>query len=342
MRKITLNPKKILIRMPNWIGDLVMATPLLTDLRKKFPDASITAMCKEPLSDLLKEDADIDELFSFKKPKSSFLHKERRRNIIQKLREGNYDLGILTTNSFSSVWWFYEGDVKNRIGFSKGIKTLLLNKRVPLPPNDEHLVETYKRLLTPLGISASKTLPRIYLKETEIDSARELLKQRNADKSCKLVGIHAGASYGPAKRWPEENFFQLAKILLLDPEMRVVFVGDEQVTPFAKKVARALGDKIIDLTGTTSLRGLCSLIKLCDVFVTNDSGPMHIAAALQVPLVALFGSTSPVKTGPYKHGETIFKNVACAPCFKRVCPINFPCMKKIGIDEVYEKIISLI
>lgn len=335
------DPDKIIIRMPNWIGDFVMATPLLTDLRKKFPNAEITAMCKEPLSELLKEDKDIDEVFSFTKLKSQFERKKQKRSIILKLKEGQYDLGVLTTNSFSSAWWFFKGNVQNRIGFAKDFRSFLLNKKIPFS-KEVHLVETYKNLLTPLGIEVSDTLPRIFITEKEKIFAKELLSQRGVEDKDKVIGIHAGASYGPAKRWPDEKIFNLSKKLLETPSVKIVFVGDSSVTPLAKTLVRKLGDKIIDLTGTTSLRSLCSLISLFDVFVTNDSGPMHIAAALKVPLVAIFGSTSPTHTGPYKHGNVIYKNVACSPCYKRVCPIDFPCMKKIEVDRVYQTIKTLL
>lgn len=330
-------PKKIIVRMPNWIGDLVMATPILSDLRKKFPEAEITVMCQKPLSELLQEDPDINEIFAFEKLPCAFLRKVERRDVISRIREGKYDLGLLLTNSFSSAWWFYRGQVENRVGFSGHFRSLLLNNTPDLP-KDIHQVEAYKHLLKPLGIPVSTTLPRIFLKDEEVKEAKELLEQRGASKH-KVIGISPGAAFGPSKRWPEENFFALVEKLSKDPSLRIVIVGDSSVTPFAKKIVRAF-DSVIDLTGTTSLRMLCSIISLCDLFLTNDSGPMHIAAALKVPLIALFGSTSPQKTGPYKHGEILYKNVSCSPCFKRVCPIDFPCMKKITVKEVYQKVCS--
>lgn len=329
------DPKKIIIRMPNWIGDLIMATPILTDLRDKYKNAEITVMCQKPLSELLQEDPSINEIFAFEKIPNAFLRKIERRDLIFRLREGNYDLGILLTNSFSSSWWFYRGGVKFRLGFPGHFRSYLLNSS-PTPPENTHQVEVYKKLLESLGIPISNTLPRIFLRKEELNDAKTLLEQRGATNH-KLIGISPGAAFGPSKRWPEENFLALAKKLSSDPNVRVVFVGDSSVTPFAKKVVREL-DSVIDLTGATSLRMLCAIISLCDLFLTNDSGPMHIAAALKVPLIALFGSTSPEKTGPYKHGEVLYKKVSCSPCFKRVCPIDFPCMKKISVDEVYEKI----
>ena len=144
-------PEKIIVRMPNWIGDLVMATPVLTDLRKAYPKAHITAMCRTPISDLLQEDRDIDELFYFSKV-NRFGRRSEKRDIVEKLRRGKYDLGILLTHSFSSAWWFWLGRVKRRLGYQAGGRSLLLTDRLPLPKNvdEQHLVETYKMLLSPL------------------------------------------------------------------------------------------------------------------------------------------------------------------------------------------------
>lgn len=342
MNLLHIKPDKIIVRMPNWIGDLVMATPILTDLKNRFPRSEITVMCESPLCDLLKEDKDVDEIFSFTRERSRFLRRKEKRNIVAKLREGNYDLGILTTNSFSSAWWFWKGGVKNRIGFSKHFRRFLLNHTIPYPKEEQHQVVTYKQLIFPLGVPVSDTLPRLFLKDEEIACAKELLEQRGVTPDSKIIALSPGAAYGPAKRWPDEKFFRLTKSLLEIPHVNVVFLGDETVTPLAKSISRTLGDKVIDLTAATSLRMLCSLIKITDVFLTNDSGPMHIAAALKVPMIALFGSTSPKRTRPYMHGEVIYRKESCSPCYKRECPIDFPCMKKITVEEVYQKIQSLL
>src|SRR5271157_5950124 len=116
--------KKIIVRLPNWIGDMVMATPVLADLRRRFPDAEITAMCVSPISDLLKEDRSIDELFCFSRPLNEFSRRRDLRDIIEKLRAGKYDLGILLTNSFSSAWWFWQGRIGRRLGYSGNWRSL--------------------------------------------------------------------------------------------------------------------------------------------------------------------------------------------------------------------------
>ena len=333
-------PEKIIIRMPNWIGDLVMATPILTDVRKQFPSAHITAMCRTPMCDLLKEDLDIDELFCFSKS-NGFGRRSEKRDVIEKIRKGNYDLGILLTNWFSSAWLFWRGHVKRRLGFQGNGRGILLTDKVPFPANlkEQHLVLTYKNLLEPLGIPLSATKPRLFLTEKELEEAKVLLEQRGVSSRSKLVGINPGAAYGSAKCWLPERFREVAE-KLLQQGIQVVFFGDQTTAPLVKDICQGLPPSVINLAGVTSIRQLASLIKLCDAFLTNDSGPMHIAAAVGTPLVALYGSTSEIVTGPYQTGTVIHKHVDCSPCYKRVCPIDFRCMKRIETDEVYDTLMK--
>ncbi|HSX27099.1 MAG TPA: lipopolysaccharide heptosyltransferase II [Chlamydiales bacterium] len=335
--------KNILVRMPNWIGDLVMATPVLTDLRKAFPKASITAMCRTPQCELLKEDEAIDELFCFTRPPNDFLRREERRNIIAKIEAGKYDVGILLTNSFSSAWRFWQGKVKRRIGFACDWRSFFLTDAVKVPKeiDEQHIVITYKQLLAPLGIDISDTKPRLYVTPKEVEESKELLYQRGYVRGKKLVGINPGAAYGSSKCWPPERFRELA--IKLAREVSVVFFGDSTTTVLVKEICRGLPEQVMDLAGVTSLRELACLIKDCDVLVTNDSGPMHIGAAFGTPLVALFGSTDEKVTGPYGQEEAVIhKHVSCSPCFKRTCPIDFRCMKQISVDEVAAKVLHLL
>ncbi len=170
----SLQPKNILVRMPNWIGDLVMATPVLSDLRAAYPEARITAMCRSPLAELLQEDPRIDELFCFSKV-SGFARRLERRSVIEKLRSGKYDLGILLTHSFSSAWWLWLGHVQYRLGYECNGRRFLLTHSLPFPQKmqSQHLVTTYKMLLEPLGILPSKTVPQLYLCQKQMRHARE-------------------------------------------------------------------------------------------------------------------------------------------------------------------------
>jgi len=344
---IDIDPKNIIVRMPNWVGDLIMATPILSDLKKRYPRAKITAMVKEPISELLKTDEAINELFVFKKQKHSFTklsftkHGENK-SIIENLREEKYDLGILLTNSFSSSWFFYQGHVKNSIGYKKDLRSFLLKHPIPWPNTKLHQVIKYKMLLKPLSIEVSDTKPRLFLNKEEISNAMSLLYQRGYEKNKTLIGINPLARYGQAKCWPAERFKEVAKRLSQDEKNVIVFIGDESSKDLIAYICQDLPKGVINLAGRTSLRELACIIHECDLFLTNDSGPMHIASAFETPLVALFGSTSEILSGPYNEKDIVInKKVECSPCNKRVCPIDFKCMTNISIEEVIEKLNKL-
>lgn len=338
-------PKNIIVRMPNWIGDAVMATPILADLRNHWKDAKITAMCQNPIGHVLLNDPNIDAIYNFNRP-NGWIHKLHRYDIIDSLQEGKYDLGVLLTNSFSSALWFMRGKVQNRVGFASGLRSLLLNKAVDFPKNKEtqHQVITYKLLLQPLGIPLSLTPPKLYISPKEKEDAHQFLKLLgiNLEKNI-IVGINPGAAFGTAKCWPPERFESVTRQLLENPEVIVLYFGDASGTSLINDICKSLPpERVINLAGRTTLRELIALINSCSIILTNDSGPMHIAAALGVPLLALFGSTNEVKTGPYPQGKVIHKHVECSPCYKRICPIDFRCMKRISVDEVYTELKSMI
>jgi heptosyltransferase II len=328
--------QNIIVRMPNWLGDAVMATPVIADIRCRWPSATLTAMCQGGVASLLQGNPHLNEIFSFSRP-NEFLYREEKRDLIARLKQGKYDLGILLTNSFSSAWWFWRAGVKRRIGFAADFRKFLLSQALPLPPaiNQEHLVITYKRLLEPLGIPISTTPPALYVTENEKTAARQILREHYIPDDASIVGINPGAAYGSAKCWLPERFREVIARLATRPNTYVICFGDLVGANLVHSICQGMPKNVIDLAAATSLRELIALIRECTVFLTNDSGPMHIAAALKTPLVALFGSTSEIKTGPYRHGEVIHEHVACSPCFRRTCPIDFRCMTRITSDAVY-------
>ncbi len=339
------DPKNIIVKMPNWLGDLVMATPVLADLRRKFPASKITAMCQSGIAPLLSKDPNINELYSYKRP-SGWIRRRQHGEIIEAIRLGEYDLGILLTNSFSTAWWFWRGHVKKRLGYEGNLRSPLLTDPVQLPQQikTQHLVTTYKMLLEPLDISVSNSDPHIYLTAEERQVAKDLLESHGIPvANTTILGINPGAAYGSAKCWLPESFVEVTQKMLLHQNLYVVYFGDQAGAPLVNEICgKVPNNRVINLSGKTSLRELLALISCCSIFLTNDSGPMHAASALGVPLLALFGSTDDTRTGPYKNGKVIHKHVECSPCYKRVCPIDFRCMKRIGVDEVYHELQLLI
>lgn len=336
-------PKNIIVKMPNWIGDAVMAMPILEDLKKHYPEAKLSVFCLAHFAPLFDNNPYVDEVIGYEKP-SGWIHRREHRDLIDKIRMGGYDLGILLTNSFSSAWWFYWAGVKERVGFKTQCRSWLLNKGVSYPKDleKEHLVYTYKRLLGALGIPISKTQPKLYLGSEDKKFTDSLLALYKIPQGAKIIGINPGAAYGSAKCWPPERFREVTQKFAEESQNYILYFGDNSSRLMIQEILDGIGGNVVDLAGKTTLRELIALIGRCSVLLTNDSGPMHIASALNVPLVALFGSTNDVKTGPY-HGEVVIhKHVKCSPCYKRVCPIDFRCMKRIESDEVYNKVVNLL
>jgi heptosyltransferase-2 len=328
--------------MPNWIGDLVMATPLLFSLKTSYPDAKLVAMVKSPLGDLLQHDPHIDELFSFEAA-SGFARRAERKQIVIRLEQGHYDLGLLLTNSFSSAWWFYQAGIPRRLGFAGDMRSWLLTDPIPLPKERkrEHLTKTYGKLLVPLGIKVDHP-PRLYLAPEMGNQVRRTLQELGIDLMRPIIGVNPGAAYGTAKCWPPERFRETALRLLDRTDATLLFFGDRTGAALVKEICQGLSDRVLNLAGVTSLQELMAYIKLSSVLLTNDSGPMHIASALSTKVVALFGSTDERVTGPGQGSIVIHKSVSCSPCFKRTCPIDFRCMKQITVEEVVEALLQML
>ena len=333
------SPQNIIVRMPNWLGDLVMATPVLALLRGQYPEARITAMCLAHFGGVLESDPHLDEIFQFTRP-SGWIHHAEHHEVIYGLQAREYDLGVILPNSFTSAWWFWRGKVGNRLGFAGNGRSWLLNKALPFPlgVKTQHLVLTYQALLAPLGIETSDTQPKLYVDEADEQRAREALLRLEIDPRDVIIGINPGAAFGSAKCWLPERFEELTQRLLQNVDCKILYFGDAAGASLVNRICEGKDARVVNLAGKTSIRELMAYIKLCKVLVTNDSGPMHLAAALGTPPLALFGSTSDVRTGPYGLGRVIHKHVDCSPCYKRVCPIDFRCMKRIEVEEVYTTI----
>lgn len=327
----------IIVRMPNWIGDLVMAMPVLSSLRQAYPSSKITAMALRSQASLLYRHPDIDEVFQFDRV-NIFTRSSKKRNIVKKIIYGQYDLGIILPNSFSAAWLFWQGKVKRRIGYKGNLRSWLLTDSIPqsLQQSNHHMVIMYQLLLTSLSIPFRVTAPTIYLEPVEIEYARNCFQTYGIPEGAPILGINMGAAYGNAKCWPEKKFHLLAKKLIEDhPLLHLIFFGDQSTRTTVKEICTTLPKRAINFAGLTTLRELAGMISLCNGLITNDSGPMHIADAVGTSVVAIFGSTCRYRTGPYRGGTIIHKETACSPCFSRTCPIDFRCMEKISVEEVY-------
>src|SRR3989338_4298585 len=298
--------KRILVRGTNWIGDAVLTTPALAALRVRFPQARIALLVKLSLA--------------------------------LQLNRGRYDLAILLQNAFEAAAVTALAGIPNRYGYATDGRSFLLTHRVPLTPKvrRKHQVEYYLELLRPLGIPVEPVAPMLRTTPGEDAAAHELLQAFGVKPDQVVIGLNPGSVYGSAKRWLPERFAQVADRLAAEHAACVLIFGGKGEEELGTAIAGMMTAPTIVYSGRTTVRQLMALIKRCRLFITNDTGPMHVAAAFGVPLVAIFGPTNPVTTSPYGPGhELVSHPVECSPCLLRECPIDHRCMQGIGIDEVY-------
>jgi heptosyltransferase-2 len=326
---------KILVRVPNWIGDSILVFPFLESLNKNFPDAEIWIAAKPWVKDLFISCSIIKGLI----PLSPQNDIRSLRNSARKIEAYRFDRGIVLPNSFSSALLFYLAKIPHRWGYQRDGRGLLLNKGVN-PQNREnaiHQVHYYLGLLEGLGLKIYTPELKFHLTDQEKKEAQDLLRSLNVEQERTLVVFHPGAAYGPSKRWPAQRYALLAKLFQDKEEARILIIGSRDEAQAAESLSSMLSNKPLNLAGKTSLRLLAGLISHASLFVSNDSGPMHMANALRIPVVAIFGPTDPRLTGPFhKPASVIKKEVPCAPCSYRKCPYDHRCMERIEAEEVYQ------
>lgn len=325
---------KILVRAPNWIGDSILAVPAAECLSKNFPEAQIWIAAKEWVKDLFTAHDFVEGLIALPTPDDL---KNLKRSA-QKIKKLEFDLGVLFTNSFSSALLFYLARIPQRWGYAKDGRGILLTKGAALREQEEssHQVKYYLGLISRLGLKTYPPKLSLPLAQEEKRKAKEMLLSQNIDLRQPLIILNPGASYGSAKRWLPKKFAELAILLQERKKADILITGSEDDTRLAEAISSSMVKKPLDLTGKTDLRLLAGLISFADLFITNDSGPMHMANALKTPLVAIFGPTDPLLTGPFQEPATVIKNnVPCWPCSYRECPFDHRCMMKIDAEEVF-------
>jgi lipopolysaccharide heptosyltransferase II len=329
--------KNILIRATNWIGDAVLTTPAITAIQQTFPGARITVLAKPPVAELFLGNPYIHEVLIYQNRgrHQGVLGKLR---LIMDLRKKHFDLAILLQNAFEAALLTFLSGIPQRYGYATDGRAWLLTCPVPVQKaaREKHQRDYYLELLIPLGAAVrSKSLVFVVSPDEEKE-AWDRLKQNHIQRSDLIVGVNPGSTYGTAKRWAPERFAELMERLTAELGAKVLIFGGPEETVLAKEIFDRMKQKPILFTGQTSIRQLTALIKQCRLFVTNDTGPMHVANALGVPIVAIFGSTNPKTTSPAQSGfRLVRKGVSCSPCLLRTCPIDHRCMDWITVEEVY-------
>jgi heptosyltransferase-2 len=334
------NPKKIMVRATNWIGDAVMSLPAIEALHARFPNSEIVLVSKPWVSEIYLNHPAVSRQIVYDAESE---HRGARGfwKLVWKLRSERFDAAILLQNALQAAWMAWCARIPLRIGYARDGRSSLLSEAVEVPPPAAygHQAYYYLQLLFRSGIiERPKTLQevRLHLAESEQRWAVKQLQNVGLGGRRFLAGACPGASFGGAKRWLPDRYANLADRLIDALGADVLIFGSPAERPLAEAVARAMAHTPVIVAGETTLREFMALLAKCRLVITNDSGPMHLAAALGLPLVAVFGSTDERATGPVALRARIIKHpVECSPCGLRECPIDFRCMNGISVDDVY-------
>ncbi len=339
--------QRILVRSTNWVGDAVMSIPALEALRAQYPRAEIVLLSKPWVSELFWHHPAVNRQIIYK-PSSEHQGPRGFMKLVGEIKAEQFDAAVLFQNAFQAAWMAWLARIPLRIGYARDRRSFLLHDAIepPLPAAYGHQANYYLQLLFRSGLIA-KPEPveeiRIRLAEEEKAWALKKLDALGLGGQRFLVGLAPGAAFGPAKRWLPERFAGLADRLIGALNADVLIFGSAAERPLAEEIAGAMKHTPTVVAGETSLRELLSLMAGCRLIVANDSGPMHLAAAMGIPLVAIFGSTDERATGPLgTRVRIVKKDVECSPCGRRVCPIDFRCMAELTVEEVYRATLEFV
>jgi heptosyltransferase-2 len=368
-------PRRILVRGVNWLGDAVMTTPALLRLRERFPEAHITLLTAQKIEALWQGHPALNAVQSFAAGAGLW-------SVSARLRVQRFDLALVLPNSPRSALETWLARIPRRVGCARPGRTMLLTDPLPprpggggmqkrsiteikrciapgyqsLNPRSEgsaaaagrrHQMYDYLHLTAALGANPEPLPPQLALSKTERDAIRQKfgLEEIHA-AGTPILGLNPGAEYGPAKRWPEDRFIAAAREIHQRRPCVWLILGGSGDRAVARRIAARLAlpqPFLRNLAGQTSLRELMAVLTSCRVLLTNDSGPMHVAAALGTPVVVPFGSTSSELTGPGLPGDPrhhlLQSDAPCAPCFRRECPIDFRCMRGITVTQVVNAVL---
>ncbi len=365
--------ERILIYAPNWLGDAVMALPAIADVRRAFPRASMTVAARPPVAPLFSLVRDVDETIVLRRDRPAEYAASERR-------QGGFDLALVLPNSFHAALLARRAGARERWGYRGDWRRALLTRSAPRP-HGVHQVVFYQKLVAAFGIANGASIPSIELKPATLASGEQRLREAAWDGTAPLVGIAPGAAYGGAKRWPPEQFAAFIRRVAFDGFRTVIF-GSAADEATGREIEQQAGaGSVINLIGRTSLPELAGAFGHCRVVVSNDSGAMHLAAAVGAPLIALFGPTREKETAPpgalvlsdgiplpgesAMAGEAptarpapngqrpapsaqrpapivLVHHVWCRPCMLRECPLDHGCMRGISSERAYQAVSTIV
>ena len=327
---------RLIVRAPNWLGDAVMALPALAAVRRAYPSSTIVVAARAGVAPLFRER-------TAAAPNDVVTVDERGE--AGQLRALDADAVLLLPNSFRSAWLTRLAGIRERWGYRTSGRAWLLTRGVPRPQGSGrplHQVQYYRELVRGLGIEpGDDAVPLVTPVSTTLEKADALLRRSGISQGERITGFAPGAAYGTAKRWPPDRVARVIEALARSGTTSVlVGAAGDRDTGRAIESALSPGARVVNLIGRTSLGELIGVVARCAAFVSNDSGAMHVAAALGVPLTAIFGPTDERVTAPASAGrvDLIVRDVFCRPCMLRECPIDHRCMKRIDAESVLTSI----
>jgi lipopolysaccharide heptosyltransferase II len=320
-----LKPFRILIRSSNWLGDAVMSVPAVRAIKNGRPDVHVTIAAPDKIAPMWKLIPEVDATIPL--PNDSLVP------VVRLLKQQSpFDVAILFPNSLRVAFETWLSGIPQRVGYRGHWRSWLVNQIVrerkkPGPP--EHHSLRFLRIARECGAEASN-----------VQVAN--IPQTSNIKHQTFIGLCPGAEYGPAKRWMPERFAEAAAKITAQSSVQWILFGTKNDAAIGEQIAAAIGDHCVNRIGQTTLDQLIVELRQCRLLLTNDTGTMHLAALLGVPVIAVFGSTEPRLTGPLGNGHIILRHhVECSPCFLRECPIDFRCMKALSADKVAAAVLSM-
>jgi lipopolysaccharide heptosyltransferase II len=335
---------KILVRATNWVGDAVMSIPALEAIRARWPEAEITILARSHVAGLYRGQQFADRLLVVESAagRGGLLAVER---LAAALRRERFDVGIVLPNSFASAWLLWRAGAAERVGYARDGRGWLLTRAVALPRAQElpaHETYGYCELLRRAGwLESLPQVERIGLPVSPAarEQAREKLARLGGESRGQArlrVALASGAVNSRAKRWPPERYAELADRLVDEFGAAVVLFGAASEREVTRRIEARMRHRPIDLAGQTTIEELPALLAACDLFIGNDSGAAHVAAAVGLPVVVVFGPTDPERTRPLSPRATVVREpVSCSPCLLRDCPVDHRCMDRVSVEKVY-------
>ena len=347
---------RVLIHAPNWLGDMVMALPAIASIRRHFPSDTLVVAAPASLAPLFSAVPGVDLVVPLEEADAG--GRSRRwvwRAQARVVASGRFDVVILFPNSFHAAWVAKQAGVPERWGYRADFRGWLLTKAIPRKRRRSgdvrHQAEYYQDLVRALGIDPVLVEPRIMVSMVSPQvraRATELLEQHGCGPEGVIIGIAPGAAYGHAKRWPSDQFADLIAMLRQERGATCVLVGSAGDRDAGYAIESSLRSKadagsagwarpnMVNLIGRTDLLELVGVFASCRAVVSNDSGAMHVAAALGLPVTAVFGPTDERVTRPLGNHQVLTNPVWCRPCMLRECPIDHRCMKRVSARRVFE------